>query len=130
MSKGHGSNSRDFYRSFCRWSLDANSAAASVAAGCIGGGILSATMVSAGILGLFITSPSSPHPLALFAIAACSGLAVYATWRRVVSGAVVNAAFGLAVTVWLCTRGEVAIAVMIFVPLVCGPVTAASVLIQ
>jgi hypothetical protein len=120
-----GSDSRDFYRSFCRWSSDASGAAASIAAGCFAGGLLTVTIVCAGILAIIAPSSSSPRPPVLFSIAACLAIATYASWKRVVSGAIANGALGLAIIAWLCARGEMAIAVVLFVPLVCGPVTAA-----
>lgn len=125
VHRNRGPDTRGFYRFFCRWSLDGRAAAVSVVAGAIGGGLLVITMAGAGIVAYLSSSPISPWTLVLFASALCSVIATWAIWRRVVSGAVINALIGLALTAWLCFRGEVAIAVIIFVPIVCGSVTGA-----
>lgn len=97
----------------------------SVAAGTIGGGILSITMAAAGTIAYLASSSIFPRSLILLASSICSAIATYAIWRRVVSGAVINAIIGLSLTAWLCLRGEVAIGVVIFVPIVCGSITGA-----
>lgn len=67
----------------------------------------------------------SQRPIMLFAFAGCSGLATFATWKRVVSGAIINAVLGLALTVWSYVHDGPAVAFVLFIPVVCGPVTAA-----
>jgi hypothetical protein len=125
VRRDRGPNTRDFYRFFCQGSSDGRAAVVSVVAGTIGGGVLVIAMAGAGIVAYLSSSSISPRPLVLFAIALCSVIATWATWRRVISGAVINALMGLSLTAWLCFRGEVAIAVIIFVPTVCGSITGA-----
>jgi hypothetical protein len=119
------SGQQEFYGFFCRWSSDAGTAAVSVAAGCVAGGLLVAAMAGAAIITLIRSGSTSPRSLMLFALAACFAVTTYATWKRVVSGAIINAILGLGLIVWLCTLGDPAIAVVLFVPAVCGSVTAA-----
>lgn len=130
MEKGRLARSsapQEFYSFFCRWSSDASTAAASVAAGCVAGGllVLVAALTSATIIALIQLGLTSLRPLILFGLATCSAVATYATWSRVVSGAIVNATLGVGLAIWECTRGDLAVAVVLFVPVVCGSITAA-----
>lgn len=60
-----------------------------------------------------------------FTIAGCSAIATYAIWKRIASGAVINAVIGIALVAWLSSHGDMPMAVVIFVPTVCGSLTGA-----
>lgn len=128
MTKVHptrGSGEYEFYRFFCQWSASRRAAMASVVAGSIGGGILATIFTVSAIVSYISSSSVFAEPAVPVAIAGCSVIATYATWRRIASGAVINGLIGVALIAWLCKHGDVATAVVIFVPTVCGPLTGA-----
>lgn len=104
LRPGYDPDSFEFYRFFCRWSSDGRAAILSVAAGSIGGGILTITVTIAGIISHFSSSLMFPMPLILLTTSLCSAVATYATWKRVIAGAVINALIGVAFTSWLTFR--------------------------
>lgn len=94
-------------------------------AGAVSGGILTLTAACAAILSFIFLANPFLTLLIVSTTALFTAICTYAIWHRVVSGAAINMLIGLALTVWLCVRGEVAIAIVIFVPAICGPVSAA-----
>ena len=120
-----GPGEYEFYRFFCRWSVDGRAAPISVVAGSISGAILTIIFAVSAIISYTSSKSLFANQVVPLAIASCSAIATYAAWNRIASGAVINAIIGLTLIAWLCSHGDIAMAVVIFVPAVCGPLTGA-----
>lgn len=119
------SHRTEFYKFFCRWAKDRDAASEAVAAGLVAAALLTITMLAGCVLSL--VRGGWAHSLAptLCGVSVCSALVFYGTLKRVTSAPIVGSLIGLGITGWLLMHREVAIAAVIFVPFVCGFLTAA-----
>jgi hypothetical protein len=121
-SKSHRT---DFYKFFCHWARDNQAAAEAATAGLVAAALLTLTMLAGSAVSLLRGSWAGSHASVLCGIAVCSGLVFYGTLKQVTSAPIIGSLIGLGITGWLVMQHEVAIAAVVFVPFVCGFLTAA-----
>lgn len=119
------SNRTEFYKFFCPWARDRQTAASAAAAGLVAAGLLMLALVAAFLVSLLRDGWTHSHAPTLLGLAACSAPVLYGTLKQVTSAPIVGSLIGLGISGWLVVQHEVAFAAVIFVPLVCGFLTAA-----
>jgi hypothetical protein len=115
----------EFYTFFCHWATDRSTAVGAIVAGCIAGLLLTLTFMVgtvASALQTGWTSHAIPTELALTCV---TGLVTLGTWKRILAAPIIGALIGIGIERWLMGRHELAMAVIAFVPFVCGFFTAA-----
>jgi hypothetical protein len=118
--------STEFYRFFCHWSCDRRSATEAIAAGSIAGALLVLVELIDAIFSVVGgVHTSSMSAVVLWGMAVCGTWVIIGTWKHVIVAPIVGAATGAYFVIWLVERREVALAVILFIPFVCGFVTAA-----
>ncbi len=115
----------EFYDFFCHWAKDHSTAVGAIVAGSIAGLLLTLTFLAGTMVGVLQTGWTSNETLTRFALTSVMGLVTLGTWKRILAAPIIGALIAIGVERWLIARYEVAMAVIAFVPFVCGFFTAA-----